>query len=364
MQIEYLKEDLHDEFDFSNMNFWDDYMICESMGIVGGIADLIIEINNILVNFTIAAKRSPSMFFFERNFAYDNLLDDVKFVSDPNYLNYYEYNIKFKIDPSKNNLSWLSNDTAIDASVVIYDSKIYYEPNNSISSKYDFINGQVVGEIKLNYALTIDKDDYAFKLGGFPINLRYKCPFVHLLQHEFVHLKKDKDLNSDLYNKAYDRIIQLKSNSSISGRLAYGLYRYCIRDEKSAFINQFYKEYDFQNLKSSEIYNDAIKDYKYFYTFFNRLSDNSSIYQNIYKNLYAPARILFKNQFPNIKNTYEFCDNLIEFILKNIEDMLRRMKKIEKTKHLYESYKVCSWKISRTKQIYPSNFGFEKQEIY
>ena len=87
-------------------------------------------------------------------------------------------------------------------------------------------------------------DDFIFTAGNFEINLKKPFPFIPLLQHEFNHMQKSTDFDSSAYDNAYSRIVQLMKNNLISGNVAYALYRYCIRDEHSAFMNQFDKEYD------------------------------------------------------------------------------------------------------------------------
>lgn len=313
----------------------------ERLGITGGVGELMRGIDNILTNFAIVCKRYDTLKKVRYFFPYSEMADSIQLIGEDD--RWQRFLLSFRIDPEANHTNWLSNDTVINAAVTKYDPQLY-EEENFINSRFRIKDGQSVGELNIVIDTVYGSDDFIFTAGNFEINLKKPFLFIPLLQHEFNHMQKSTDFDSSAYDNAYRRIVQLMKNNSVSGNVAYAIYRYCIRDERSAFVNQFYKEYDFKDLRSSEIYCQAVSDYKYYFSFLNNLipETRQKVCDRLYELFYQIVRTIFKGQFPAVQDSKVFTDELTGFILKNIDISIKKMKKTAVEQKLDEA---CSWKL-------------------
>lgn len=307
----------------------------ESLGISSGLKDLTLEINNIITDFAVACKRGAALNKVKQIFSYHSLSDNIKIEYDEKEKIYSAY-LWFKLDPAYNKTKWLSNDTLIEVYIFSYDlDHVNYGKNIGIRSNYSIQDNQVVGHIELYLDTHNTFGDLTYRLGNYIVDLKNPIPFVPLLQHEFSHLHKNKTISTVEFSTAYDKLMQLIQMQSYTGNFAYALYKYCVKDEKCAHVEQFYKEYDFKSFNSSEIYRDAVNDYKFFYSGFNFVEHERK--ETVYKNLKTICEIIF-----NIKanNADIFFEKLIEFILKNIDDTIKRMQRAARQQDLDESCSI------------------------
>lgn len=304
----------------------------ESLGISSGLKDLTLEINNIITDFAVACKRGAALNKVKQIFSYNSLSDNIKIEYDKKEKIYSAY-LWFKLDPAYNKTKWLSNDTMIEVYIFSYDlDHVNYGKNIGIRSNYTIEDNQVVGHIELYLDTHNTFGDLTYRLGNYIVDLKNPIPFVSLLQHEFNHLHKNKIISTVEFSNAYDRLMQLIQMKSYTGNFAYALYKYCVKDEKCAHVEQFYKEYDFKSFNSSEIYRDAINDYKFFYSGLNFIEHEKK--ETVYKNLKTICEIIFNI---TANNADIFFEKLIEFILKNIDDTIKRMQRAAKQQNLDEA---------------------------
>lgn len=307
----------------------------ESLGISSGLKDLVLDINNIITDFAVACKRGMALNRVRQIFSYKNLTDNIEINYDEKERAYSAY-LWFKLDPVHNKTKWLSNDTLIEVYIFSYDlDHKDYGRNIGIRSKYTVEDNQVVGHIELYLDTHNTFGDLTYRLGNYIVDLKNPIPFVPLLQHEFSHLHKNKSISTVEFSSAYDRLMQLIQMKSYTGNFAYALYKYCVKDEKYAHVEQFYKEYDFKSFNSSEIYRNAVDDYKLFYSGFNDIDDAKK--ETIYKNLKTVCEVIFNI---SANSTDTFFEKLIEFILKNIDDMIKCMQRAAKQQNLDEAYSL------------------------
>ena len=189
-------------------------------------------------------------------------------------------------------------------------------------------------------------------------NLSDNRKLAAVIQHEFNHMRsgtrqvfdniqdsEKKAQRKNTYEKAYANLIGLMTSSiGLSPHIAYGIYRYCIREERKAHVEQFYNEMNTVGIKNSEIYNSALKDKE----FFERLkpavdkpiADNvyDRVY-SIYTNLFGNARVYTKEQ------SVAFINHLIKLILTNIEKSLKLYQRAAEIKETADYTVNESWKI-------------------
>ena len=250
----------------------------------------------------------------------------------------------FKIDAKINTTSWLSNNTN-----VFYKCDIYKNRNDMDDHCYDseaFISNpqkdkvteEISATITIHEVMTDDwKNIYEMPYSYIGEKKIYddndlKAVVQHELTHCYLGYKKDipevEDAIEQIHNVRNMRGIGLPTY-----KLADCLYRYCIEDERNAFVQQHYIEYRIPGqYEYTSVWKNLNSDYKFFTEKFVPIKHsekerqlNKQLYDKIYKYLKPIAEVLLSKKFKYISDSYEFTCELINEVIRKMAVFKRRL---------------------------------------
>ena len=249
----------------------------------------------------------------------------------------------FKIDPKINTTCWLSNNTKIIYKCIKFASKedmdLYMSESDAYTSeqKKDSDTEEVSAVIHITEVMTDDWDIYDEPysyIGGKKIysDTDLEAIVQHELSHCYVAYKRDIE-------ETEDAILQLHKIREMRGVglpvyiLADCIYRYCVEDERNAFVQQHYIEYQVPGqYMSTSVWKIMDDSYRFFTEKFVPLHHTASertlnrkIYDKIYSYLKPVSAVLVSKKLKKINDSYEFTCELTAEILKKIAVFKRRL---------------------------------------
>lgn len=347
---------------YRNKNSIQEQQILEKKGISLGVKYLSENIADIIADFCSSAYSE-----FHRTFAYA-----LKNKVDSTVTQYgVRHILKFSLDPAyilPDTSVWLSPETEIVVDLCIYnetayEGKIRANAGAELLSVVEDSNGKYKGKI----CIWIDSyRDFnttwkveVFWLGeNIKFSLSDNGKLSAVIQHEFNHMRsgtkqifdniqdsEKRTQRKNAYEKSYANLIGLMTSSvGLSPQIAYGIYRYCIREERKAHVEQFYNEMNTVGLKNSEIYSSAVKDREFFEKL--KTAVDKPIADKVYDRIYSIYTGLFGNAKAYTKEqSTAFTNHLIKLILTNIEKSLKLYQRAASVKENTDYSVNESWKI-------------------
>ena len=251
----------------------------------------------------------------------------------------------FIIPKSHNTLEWLDDNTKI----IIFCNNFNSEKDRkkdkihgkgSASSGYHVYDSSSIAEFIFEFSFVenaIEKGFYIDNQWFANINA-----FEYGFQHEIHHIHKQTDsfeIKTANYQMNYNQIKSIYSNNKLSEEiheLSFIFYMFCIPDERNAYIEQFYAQYNSLNKKNRNYKNvEQWKKSDYYLNYLNtKRTEFVKQANDIFKWFNKPAKYFLKIKNEN-SNYIEFANNLID---KMIECITNAQRKYIRTTFIPESY--------------------------